>query len=65
MTRALLYEEYKEKDPNLYSYSQFNRYYAKYVKTLNPSIRQVHYDDAHQELEPHHLSAQYPFRRET
>lgn len=43
MTRALLYEEYKEKDPNLYSYSQFNRYYAKYVKTLNPSMRQVHY----------------------
>lgn len=43
MTRALLYEEYKEKDPNLYSYSQFNRYYAKYIKTLNPSMRQLHY----------------------
>jgi len=43
MTRALLYEEYKEKIPNLYSYSQFNRYYAKYIKTLNPSMRQVHY----------------------
>lgn len=43
MTRALLYEEYKEKIPNLYSYSQFNRYYAKYIKTLNPSMRQIHY----------------------
>ena len=43
MTRALLYEEYKAKIPNLYSYSQFNRYYAKYIKTLNPSMRQVHY----------------------
>lgn len=43
MTRALLYEEYKDKIPNLYSYSQFNRYYAKYIKTINPSMRQVHY----------------------
>lgn len=43
MTRALLYEEYKEKIPNLYGYSQFNRYYAKYIKTLNPSMRQIHY----------------------
>ena len=43
MTRLLLWEEYKEKNPNLYSYSQFNRYYAKYVKKLNPSMRQVHY----------------------
>jgi len=43
MTRALLYEEYKEKLPNIYSYSQFNRYYAKYIKTINPSMRQVHY----------------------
>lgn len=43
MTRALLYEEYKAKIPDLYSYSQFNRYYAKYTKQLNPSMRQVHY----------------------
>ena len=43
MTRAFLYEELKEKNPNIYSYSQFNRYYTKYIKTLNPSMRQVHY----------------------
>jgi len=43
MTRALLYEEYKAQSPNLYSYSQFNRYYSRYIKTLNPSMRQVHY----------------------
>ena len=44
MTRLLLWEEYKEKNPNHYSYSQFNRYYAKYIKKLNPSMRQVHYN---------------------
>lgn len=43
MTRALLYEEFKSANPDLYSYSQFNRYYAKFLKTLNPSMRQVHY----------------------
>jgi len=43
MTRKLLWEEYKEKQPSLYSYSQFNRYYKKFIKTLNPSMRQVHY----------------------
>ena len=43
MTRKLLWEEYKEKQPSLYSYSQFNRYYKKFIKTVNPSMRQVHY----------------------
>lgn len=43
MTRALLYEEYKSAQPDLYSYSQFNRYYAKFLKSVNPSVRQVHY----------------------
>jgi transposase len=43
MTRLLLWEEYKEKQPSLYSYSQFNRYYNKFIKTVNPSMRQVHY----------------------
>jgi len=43
MTRQLLWEELKAKEPNLYSYSQFNRYYAAYLKKLNPSMRQVHY----------------------
>ena len=44
MTKLLLWQEHKEKNPNLYSYSQFNRYYAKFVKKLNPSMRQVHYN---------------------
>ncbi len=43
MTRALLYEEYKSTQPDLYSYSQFNRYYSRFVKSINPSMRQVHY----------------------
>lgn len=43
MTRHLLWEEHKQKNPNLYSYSQFNRYYKKFLTTLNPSMRQVHY----------------------
>jgi transposase len=43
MTRMLLWEEYKLKDPTLYSYSQFNRYYSRYIKTINPSMRQIHY----------------------
>ncbi|MDD2791512.1 MAG: IS21 family transposase [Sulfurimonas sp.] len=43
MTRALLYEEFKSAQPDLYSYSQFNRYYAKFLKSVNPSMRQVHY----------------------
>ncbi len=43
MTRKLLWEEYKAKQPSLYSYSQFNRYYKKFIKTVNPSMRQVHY----------------------
>ena len=32
MTRLLLWEELKEKNPNLYGHSQFNRYYAAYLK---------------------------------
>lgn len=43
MTRALLWEELKAKQPELYGYSQFNRYYAAFLKKLNPSMRQVHY----------------------
>jgi len=43
MTRKLLWEEYREKQPSLYSYSQFNRYYKKFIKTVNPSMRQIHY----------------------
>jgi len=43
MTKKLLWEELKENDPDLYSYSQFNRYYKKYIKSVNPSMRQIHY----------------------
>ena len=43
MTRKLLYEEIKESNPDIYSYSQFNRNYKKHVKLLNPSMRQIHY----------------------
>jgi transposase len=43
MTRALLYEEYKNAQPELYSYSQFNRYYNRFIQSINPSMRQVHY----------------------
>jgi transposase len=44
MTRALLYEECKNVQPNLYSYSQFNRNYNKFLKSINPSMRQLHYN---------------------
>jgi transposase len=43
MTRALLYEELKSAQPDLYSYSQFNRYYSRFIKSINPSMRQIHY----------------------
>src|SRR5574344_44495 len=43
MTRKLLYEEIASNNSNIYSYSQFNRYYNKVVKTINPSMRQIHY----------------------
>jgi len=43
MTRKLLYEEIKESNPTIYSYSQFNRNYLKFSKTINPSMRQIHY----------------------
>ena len=43
ITRQLLWEELKAKEPKLYGYSQFNRHYAAYLKKLNPSMKQVHY----------------------
>ena len=43
MTRKLLYEELKESNPNIYSYSQFNRNLKRFTKTINPSMRQIHY----------------------
>ena len=43
VTRKLLYEELLANNPGIYSYSQFNRNYNKYIKTINPSMRQIHY----------------------
>ena len=43
MTRLLLWQEYKEAQPDGYGYSQFKEYYNRYKNTLNPSMRQIHY----------------------
>ncbi len=43
MTRQLLWEEYKEQHPDGYGISQFKEYYNRFKKTLNPSMRQIHY----------------------
>ncbi|MDQ1244969.1 MAG: hypothetical protein QG559_1797 [Campylobacterota bacterium] len=42
VTLQLLWEEYKESNPNGYSYTQFRFYYRKYKQMLNPSMRQTH-----------------------
>ena len=42
-TRQLLWEEYKEQHPEGYGYTQFKEYYNRYKRTLNPSMRQIHY----------------------
>ena len=38
MTRRLLWEELKEKQPSIYSYSQFNRYYKKFGLMKNMGV---------------------------
>ena len=43
MTRQLLWEEYKEQRPDGYGITQFKEYYSRYAKTVNPSMRQIHY----------------------
>lgn len=43
VTRQLLWEEYREKHPNGYGYSQFNEHYRRFALTLNPSMRQIHF----------------------
>jgi transposase len=42
VTLKLLWEEYKESNPNGYGYSQFRFYYNKYKQKLNPSMRMIH-----------------------
>jgi transposase len=43
MTRQLLWEEYKEQHPDGYGITQFKEYYRRFCKTINPSMRQIHY----------------------
>lgn len=43
MTRQLLWEEYREQHPEGLGITQFNEHYARYTKSLNPSMRQIHY----------------------
>jgi transposase len=43
MTRQLLWEEYKTDHPDGLGITQFKEHYARYAKTLNPSMRQIHY----------------------
>jgi transposase len=43
MTRQLLWEEYKGEHPDGLGLTQFKEHYARFAKTLNPSMRQVHY----------------------
>jgi transposase len=42
VTRQLLWEEYKEKHPDGFGYTQFCYHLAEWTKTLNISMRQIH-----------------------
>ena len=42
VTRRLLWEEYREDHPDGYGYSQFCELYRRYVKKLDPPMRQNH-----------------------
>jgi transposase len=42
VTRRLLWEEYREDHPDGYGYSQFCELYGRYVKKLDPPMRQNH-----------------------
>jgi transposase len=42
VTRQILWEEYKKKNPNGYQRTQFFHHYKIWKKTLNPSMRQNH-----------------------
>lgn len=42
VTLAILWEEYKQENPQGYQYSKFCDLYRKYLKTLNYSMRQEH-----------------------
>lgn len=42
VTLYLLWEEYKEENPDGYQYTQFRVHYRRFIKKLNPSMRQTH-----------------------
>jgi len=42
ITLMLLWEEYRDNNPNGYCYSQFRLHYSRFKQTLNPSMRQTH-----------------------
>ncbi len=42
VTLELLWEEYREREPKGYSYSQFCERYRRYRKTIDVTMRQVH-----------------------
>ena len=43
VTLSLLYEEYKEANPNnCYGSTQFRNYYSNFLNKINPSMKQVH-----------------------
>ena len=43
VTLSLLYEEYKEANPNnCYGETQFRKYYSKFLNKINPSMKMVH-----------------------
>jgi len=43
VTLALLYDEYKETNPNNhYGPTQFREYYTRFTNTINPSMKMVH-----------------------
>ena len=43
VTLSLLYEEYKEANPNnCYGSTQFRKYYSKFLNKINPSMKMVH-----------------------
>jgi len=42
VTLWLLWQEYKENNPQGYQYTQFREYYRQYKNSLNVSLRQIH-----------------------
>lgn len=42
VTRQLLWTEFREEDPNFYSYSQFCELYSRWTKQLHPMMRVPH-----------------------